>query len=104
MFGIAGISIALTLAGGLPDTLPRPQAEVLAPGVWLIRGGFLPNRQPDGNTIVFRGPRGLTVMDTGRHRWQRQAILDFADSLHQPIVAIINSHWLLDHVSGNPDL
>jgi glyoxylase-like metal-dependent hydrolase (beta-lactamase superfamily II) len=43
-------------------------------------------------------------MDTGRHRWQRQAILDFADSLHQPIVAIINSHWHLDHVSGNPEL
>ena len=104
MFGIAGITIALTLTGGSPDTLPRPRAEVLAPGVWLIRGGFLPNRQPDGNTIVFRGPRGLTVMDTGRHRWQRQAILDFADSLHQPIVAIINSHWHLDHVSGNPDL
>jgi glyoxylase-like metal-dependent hydrolase (beta-lactamase superfamily II) len=72
--------------------------------VWLIRGGFLPNRQPDGNTIIFQGPKGLTVMDTGRHRWQRQAILDFADSLHQPIVAIINSHWHLDHVSGNPDL
>jgi glyoxylase-like metal-dependent hydrolase (beta-lactamase superfamily II) len=64
----------------------------------------MPRRQPDGNTIIFQGPGGLTVMDTGRHRWHRQAILDFADSLHVPIVAIINSHWHLDHVSGNPAL
>lgn len=104
MLGIAGLTLALTIAGGPQDSLPHPRAEVVAPGVWLIRGGFLPNRQPDGNTIIFQGPKGLTVMDTGRHRWQRQAILDFADSLHQPIVAIINSHWHLDHVSGNVDL
>ncbi len=104
MLGLAGITVALALAGARPDTAPRPHAESLAPGVWLIRGGFQPNRQPDGNTIVFKGPNGLTVMDTGRHRWQRQAILDFADSLHLPIVAIINSHWHLDHVSGNPDI
>jgi glyoxylase-like metal-dependent hydrolase (beta-lactamase superfamily II) len=83
---------------------PPPVPEAVADGVWLIPGGFLPNRQPDGNTVVFKGPKGLVVIDTGRHRWHRQAILDFARAQNLPIAAIINSHWHLDHVSGNPDL
>ncbi len=100
---------ALTLIAGaavsqiLPAP-PPPQAHLVAPGVWLIPGGILPKRQPDGNTVVFAAPKGLVVMDTGRHTWHRQAILDFAVARHAPIVAIINSHWHLDHVSGDPAL
>lgn len=81
---------------------PVPQA--LAKDVWLIAGSFLPKRQPDGNTVVFKGPQGLVVLDTGRHLWQRQAILALAKAQGAPIVTIVNSHWHLDHVSGNPDL
>jgi len=77
---------------------------VLADGVVLIPGGFEPGRQPDGNTVIFRGPRGLVVMDTGRHASHSQKILDYAAQSHQPIVAVVNSHWHLDHVSGNPRL
>ncbi|WP_421931198.1 MBL fold metallo-hydrolase [Phenylobacterium sp.] len=83
---------------------PKPAAQAVAPGVWLIPGGIPPRRQPDGNTVIFTGPKGLVVMDTGRHAWQRQAILDFATAQGRPIAAIVNSHWHLDHVSGNPDL
>ena len=104
MLGMATVGVVFALAAQARDSIPRPHPEIVAPGVWVIRGTFLPNRQPDGNTLVFQGPTGLIVMDTGRHRWHRQAILDLADSLHTPIVAIINSHWHLDHVSGNPDL
>lgn len=94
--------LAGLLALGAAPAPPQPQR--LARDVWLIPGGILPDRQPDGNTIVFAGPKGLVVMDTGRHPWQRQAILDFATARRQPIVAIVNSHWHLDHVSGNPDI
>ena len=85
-----------------PPLPPRPQA--LAQDIWLIPGGFLRNRQPDGNTVILKGSEGLVVLDTGRHRWQRQAILDFARAQNLAIAAIVNSHWHLDHVSGNPDL
>ncbi|HLZ73485.1 MBL fold metallo-hydrolase [Phenylobacterium sp.] len=85
-----------------PGDAPKPQA--MAPGVWMIPGSFRPNRQPDGNTVVFETLAGLVVMDTGRHAWQRQAILDFAKSRPGGIAAIVNSHWHLDHVSGNPEL
>lgn len=88
-------------AGDAPAP-PRPQP--LAEGVWWIPGGLLPGRQPDGNSVVFRGPDGLVVVDTGRHRWHRQAILDLARAQKAPIVAIVNTHWHLDHVSGNPGL
>ena len=88
------------LAGPPASTGP---AEV-APGVWLIASEFPPKRQPDGTTVIFRAPQGLVVMDTGRHPARRQAIHDFATARRLPIVAIVNSHWHLDHVSGNPDL
>jgi glyoxylase-like metal-dependent hydrolase (beta-lactamase superfamily II) len=99
---VAGAS-ARRASAQAPDTAP-PVAQVVAQGVWLIPGGIRPKRQPDGNTVVFDAAPGLVVMDTGRHVWHRQAILDFARARNQPIVGIVNSHWHLDHVSGNPDL
>jgi glyoxylase-like metal-dependent hydrolase (beta-lactamase superfamily II) len=82
----------------------RPLPQALAKDVWWIPGSLLPNRQPDGNTVVFQGSGGLVVLDTGRHPWQSKAILNFAEARGEPIVAIVNSHWHLDHVSGNPEL
>lgn len=70
-------------------------------GVDVIKGGFPPGRQPDGNTVVLASTDGLIVFDTGRHRFHTQKIIDRAEALQQPVVAIINSHWHLDHVSGN---
>lgn len=103
--GAGAIAALLLFAGAtLADTPPAPKPQPVATGVWLIPGGMLPGRQPDGNTVVFAAPDGLIVMDTGRHVWQRDAILDFAKAQGKPIAAIVNSHWHLDHVSGNPAL
>jgi glyoxylase-like metal-dependent hydrolase (beta-lactamase superfamily II) len=73
----------------------------LAPGVELLRGAFVPGSQPDGNSVVFRGPAGLAVVDTGRHPAHTRRLLDHAAAAGQPIVAILNTHWHLDHVGGN---
>jgi len=77
-------------------------AETVAPGVDLIRGAFVAGRQPDGNSVVFRGTDGLVVMDTGRHAEHTQRILDYAQAAAVPIKAVVNSHWHLDHIGGNP--
>lgn len=77
---------------------------VVADGVWLIAGGTREDRQPDGNTVVFDAPRGLIVVDTGRHAWHRNAIVGLARERREDVVAIVNTHWHLDHVSGNPAL
>ncbi len=93
-----GICVGLIVCGNAcaADVVP------IAPGVELIPGVFVPNRQPDGNSVIFRAPEGLVVMDTGRHVEHTQKILDYAKTAGLPISAVVNSHWHLDHVSGNP--
>jgi glyoxylase-like metal-dependent hydrolase (beta-lactamase superfamily II) len=77
-------------------------ASPIAPGTYLVEGETTPNRQPDGNSIIIAAPNGLIVFDTGRHKEHAQRLLDFAREQNRPIAAIINSHWHLDHVGGNP--
>lgn len=89
--------VALALAG-----LAAPvAAEEIAPGVELVRGEFVPGRQPDGNSVLLRGSEGWVVVDTGRHEEHTRAVLAAAKAGGAPIVAVVNSHWHLDHVSGN---
>jgi len=73
----------------------------IARGIDLIVGTYVPDQQPDGNSILIRGPDGLIVFDTGRHIQHTQQIIDFAQQANRPIRAIINSHWHLDHVGGD---
>ncbi len=98
---IALLTLGLVCVGW---EVPVPTPQPITRDIWLIPGGVVPNRQPDGNTVVFAAPAGLVVMDTGRHEWHRAGILALARDRRQPIVAIVNSHWHLDHVSGNPAL
>jgi len=70
----------------------------------LIPGQFDPDRSPDGNTIIFEDAKGLIVVDTGRHKEQQAAILDCAKARGKPIVAIVNTHWHLDHSGGNQEI
>lgn len=69
--------------------------------VYLIEGLTQPGRQPDGNSGVLEAPAGLIVFDTGRHTLHTRQIVDYARARGRPVVAIINSHWHLDHVGGN---
>ena len=59
----------------------------VAPGVDLISGTFVPGRQPDGNSLVFRTTEGLVVFDSGRHAEHTQRILDYAKDAKLPIRA-----------------
>lgn len=77
-------------------------SSVVAPLV--IPGTFSPTIGPDGNTVVFEGPDGLVVVDAGRHPAHSRQILDHAAARGKPIVAIVNTHWHLDHATGNRDL
>ncbi|HTA64712.1 MAG TPA: MBL fold metallo-hydrolase [Xanthomonadaceae bacterium] len=104
----ATLTVALALASCATQDKPLPAPAIASVGgvsvardTVLIPGVFPSDDEPDGNTIVLRGRDGLIVFDTGRHRAHTQRILDFAKATGQPIVAIVNSHWHLDHVSGN---
>lgn len=78
-----------------------PPSRRIAEGVTLIPGALRPGEQPDGNTVVFDAPQGLVVLDTGRYERHSHRILDFAADEGRPVAAIVNSHWHLDHISGN---
>lgn len=91
-------------AVGSPAQTSTMPGKAIAVGVTLIPGGFVSGRQPDGNTVVFQAPDGLVVLDSGRHPEHSQQILDYAAAANQPIAVVLNSHWHLDHISGNPRL
>lgn len=81
--------------------LAEPAPRDLGGGVYVIQGAFTSGRQPDGNSVLLRGPQGWIVVDTGRHAPHAQRILDFVDESQAPVVAVVNTHWHLDHVGGN---
>jgi glyoxylase-like metal-dependent hydrolase (beta-lactamase superfamily II) len=70
----------------------------------LIPGHIQLDIGPDGNTVILDAPEGLIVVDTGRHAAHSQAILDYARNAGKPIAAVLNTHWHLDHTTGNVDL
>ncbi len=71
------------------------------PRYTLIPGGLPAGSEPDGNTVILDAPEGLIVVDTGRHPEHQDKILTFARTAKKPIMAIINTHWHLDHTGGN---
>lgn len=87
-----------------PTSTPAPPAPPYDPAPILIAGAFPPDRGPDGNTVILDAPRGLIVVDTGRHLEHQDKILSHANRAGKPIAAIVNSHWHLDHSGGNAEL
>src|SRR5688572_16735836 len=82
------------------------QAQAQAPEPYhLIRPTPRPEyRQPDGNSIFLEAPDGLILVDTGRHIAHQQELLAYARERGRPIVAIVNTHWHLDHNGGNAEI
>lgn len=89
------ITLAIACLAGCAT---RPQGA--GTGVTLVRGGFTPGRQPDGNTVVLDAKGGVIVIDTGRHRAHADEVATVARS-RGGVLAIVNTHWHLDHISGN---
>ena len=89
-------------AGLLAACTTTPAAQPT--GYQLIPGSFEPNRGPDGNSIFLDAPDGLILVDTGRHPAHRDRLLAYARERGRPIAAILNTHWHLDHTTGNGEI
>ena len=76
-------------------------AAAKTPPYTFIEGKVPEDVQPDGNSIVFEGPNEILVIDTGRHPEHTDKIIAVARARNKPINAIINTHWHLDHATGN---
>jgi glyoxylase-like metal-dependent hydrolase (beta-lactamase superfamily II) len=92
---------ALALLALVAVSAAAQEAKPVAPGIWLIEGGFEPGRQPDGNSVLIEGPDGLLLVDSGRHASHVAKVEAAIAARGKPLVRIVNTHWHLDHVSGN---
>ena len=97
---MARCAILLALAAGL-----AAPGCARAPAYHLIPGSVpLDWRGPDGNGIFLDAPDGLILIDTGRHPAHAEKLLAYAKERGRPIAAIVNTHWHLDHTTGNLDI
>ena len=93
-------SFCVIALGAAASHSAEPAIQI-ARNTYLVRGEFPDRRQPDGNSILLLAPRGIVVIDTGRHVSHTQRIVEFAGSQRRDVAAIVNSHWHLDHIGGN---
>jgi glyoxylase-like metal-dependent hydrolase (beta-lactamase superfamily II) len=70
----------------------------------VIPGTLELDKGPDGNSVFLDAPDGLILVDTGRHPAHRDRLLAHAKERGRAIVAIVNTHWHLDHSTGNADI
>jgi glyoxylase-like metal-dependent hydrolase (beta-lactamase superfamily II) len=90
--------LAFALAGSAATAAP------VARGWHLVPGTFEPGRQPDGNSVFLDAPRGLILVDTGRHPAHQAELIAYARARGRPIAVVVNSHWHLDHSGGNAEI
>lgn len=77
-----------------PPSADSIQVDKLKDNLFVLKGG-------GGNTAVFVGGDGVTVVDAKNPGWG-QPILDKIKALtSKPVVRLINTHTHGDHVSGN---
>ena len=95
---------SLLLAGAAVLGLAGASAKEARAGFHLIPGSVPIDKGPDGNSIFLDAPDGLILVDTGRHPEHAEKLLAYARERGRPIAAIVNTHWHLDHTTGNLDI
>ncbi|HYD13504.1 MAG TPA: MBL fold metallo-hydrolase [Allosphingosinicella sp.] len=97
---VAIILAALLCLGAGASAAPAPTGWHLIPGQVDPEG----RKGPDGNSVFLDAPQGLILVDTGRHPEHSAALLAYARQRGRPIAAIVNTHWHLDHSTGNTEI
>lgn len=92
------VAFVIAAACSAPSVGTAPNAYQLIPGSVPMDKG------PDGNSIFLDAPDGLILIDTGRHPAHSAKLLSYARDREKPIAAIVNTHWHLDHTTGNYDI
>ena len=97
---VLGMLIAVGSVSVATFGLQQPQApkvievEKLKDNLFLLKGG-------GGNTAVFVGANGVTVVDAKNPGWGQPILDKIKELTPRPVVRLINTHTHGDHVSGN---
>jgi glyoxylase-like metal-dependent hydrolase (beta-lactamase superfamily II) len=97
-------SFVLLAVAGLLTGAAAPKIKLVEPDYHLISGSVPMDKGPDGNSIFLDAPKGLILVDTGRHPEHAEKLLAYAKERGRPIAAIVNTHWHLDHTTGNLEI
>lgn len=81
-------------AGGQPPAPKAVTVEKLKDNLYVLRGG-------GGNTAVFVGTKGVTVVDAKNPGWGQTVLDKIKELTDRPIVRLINTHSHFDHTGGN---
>ena len=97
-------AIAMLLASALAEAAePQLAKEVLADGVVLFRAPEALDLWTSTNVVVLVG-EDVTVFDANtRPATTRQVIAEIRKMTDKPVRTLINSHWHMDHWSGNAE-
>ena len=100
LFGLVMASGALTMtlaAFQQPAAAPMVvEIDKIKDNLYVMKGG-------GGNSAVFIGTDGITVVDTKNPGWGKPLLEKIKSVSNKPVVRIINTHTHGDHVSGNVD-
>ena len=100
-------AIAVLLASALAVAAqPEPELakEVLAEGIVLFRAPEALDLWTATNVVVLVGDEDVTVFDANtRPGTTRQVMAEIRKMTEKPVRTLINSHWHMDHWSGNAE-
>ena len=72
------------------------EVDKIKDNLYVMKGG-------GGNSAVFVGSDGVTVVDTKNPGWGKPLLEKIQSVTSKPVIRIINTHTHGDHVSGNVD-
>ena len=92
---IAVGSLSLAAAGFQQPQGPKVvEVEKLKDNLFVLKGG-------GGNSAVFVGANGVTVVDAKNPGWGQPILDKIKELTPKPVTTLINTHTHGDHVSGN---
>jgi glyoxylase-like metal-dependent hydrolase (beta-lactamase superfamily II) len=93
---IGTISLSLGADQAQPQGPPAVEVEKLTDNLFVLKGG-------GGNTAVYVGAAGVTVVDAKNPGWGAPILEKIKTLTPKPVTLLINTHTHGDHVSGNVD-
>ena len=94
---VGGLSLAARIQP--PAQPPGPkivEVEKVKDNLYMLKGG-------GGNTAVYVGASGVTVVDAKNPGWGQPILDKIKELTPKPVTLLINTHTHGDHVSGNVD-
>src|SRR4029077_7473701 len=100
MFALIAVgALSLGLKAFQPPAQQGPkviEVEKVKDNLFMLKGG-------GGNTAVFVGANGVTVVDAKNPGWGQPILDKIKEITPKPVTLLINTHTHGDHVSGNVD-